>query len=195
MRPLRHPTQAETVAGLVALAALVAIAGFLFALRPKQSEEASLKREIAATQTRLAAARALAGQKPQAIRGSELFQLSQAMPDAPDMPGLLLQLNDLANAAGITLTAISPLAPQQQAGYQVLPIRLVFEGDYYRLTDLLYRMRTLVSVRNGSLETAGRLFSVDAISFSPGATGFPALKAAIDVSAFSYGTASTGAAR
>ena len=195
MRPLRHPTQSETVAGLVALAALVAIAGFLFALRPKQSEEASLKREIAATQTQLAAARAKAGQKPQAIRSTELFQLSQAMPDAPDMPGLLLQLNDLANAAGITLTSISPLSPQQEAGYQAIPIRLVFEGDYYRLTDLLYRMRTLVSVRSGSLETAGRLFSVDTISFGPGAAGFPSVKATIEVSAFSYGTASTGAAR
>ena len=44
-------------------------------------------------------------------------------------------------------------------------------GDFYSLTDLLYRLRTLVAVHNGALDVSGRLFSVGSVGITPSGTG------------------------
>ena len=54
------------------------------------------------------------------------------------------------------------------------PIDLAFEGNYFSLTDFLYRLRRLVEVRHGKLDATGRLFSVGKIDFQPAEGGVPA---------------------
>ena len=50
---------------------------------------------------------------------------------------------------------------------------LTFEGNYYDLTDFLFRLRNLVSVRDGVLEANGRLYTLDALDLAEGGDGFP----------------------
>src|SRR5438132_6714512 len=96
------------------------------------------------------------------------------MPATEDMPDILIELDDVAKSAGIQLQSISPGGPGGGNGFQIVPINVQFNGDYYSVTDLLYRLRTLVSVRHGQLEATGRLFAVKNVTLSPTGTGLSA---------------------
>jgi len=68
------------------------------------------------------------------------------------------------------------------------PIDLVFDGNYYELSDFLFRLRSLVRVKGGQLEATGRLFTVNNLNFVESEHAFPQIKATINVTAFVYGT-------
>src|SRR4029079_15228664 len=71
--------------------------------------------------------------------------------------------------------------------FQQIGIDLVFEGHFYDLSDFLYRLRNLVGVHRGVLDSTGRLFAVNSIAFDEGELQFPQVKATLTVSAYVYG--------
>ena len=73
-----------------------------------------------------------------------------------------------------------------------MPITLAFDGNFYELSDFLFRLRTLVGVRAGELRAAGRLFAVESISFAESSKGFPELGATLSIVAYVYGTDVSG---
>ena len=142
------PVAASVVVGVVALVVLAASL-FLLVL-PQQDKAKSISKEIAATQQQIVQARALAEQKPaQPIRVADLFKLVKAMPDRLDMPGILLQLNQTASDSGIEFDSIAPTDVSAGTGYQIVPIALEFNGNFYDLNDFLFRLRNLVSGKWG----------------------------------------------
>jgi len=116
------------------------------------------------------------------------------MPDTDDMPGIILDLNSVAEATGIKFVSIQPSAPTPKIGYSAIEISLTFEGNYFDLTDFLFRLRNLVTVRDGRLSSAGRLFTLDTLNMQEGKDGFPEINAGLTVSAYVYGTADASAA-
>src|SRR5207253_9424267 len=76
------------------------------------------------------------------------------------------------------------------SGYEAIPITVEFQGNFYELSDFLYRLRNLVDVRHGALDASGRLFAVDTISFAqaPPPPGFPEISASLVIDAFVFGT-------
>jgi Tfp pilus assembly protein PilO len=175
---------------LVAVVLLVVLAiGMFTMVLPQKDTAASLAKEIETTQTQIVQARALAVQKPaQPIRVADMFKLVKAMPDDVDMTGIILQLNQTANDAGIEFDTIAPGMTSILTGYQTIPIGLTFNGNYYSLTDFLFRLRSLVAVRGGALASTGRLFTVNNLSFGAGVGGFPHILATISLTAYVYGT-------
>jgi Tfp pilus assembly protein PilO len=174
-------------------AVVLALGMFLLVL-PQRHEAADLKVEIADTEVQITQARQAAQPKHvQPIHVADLFKLVKAMPDNPDMPGILLQLNQTAHDAGIDFDAITPQAPVVGAVPVQVPISLEFTGNFYDLNDFLFRLRSLVAVRGGALQANGRLFSVDSIEFTQGPDGFPNISAKINVKAYVYGTGTTTA--
>jgi hypothetical protein len=173
---------------LVGALLIVLAAGWFVAIAPKRSEAAKLQDRIDETHAQIVAAQH-GGSQPRApvIRVADLFELSRAMPNRADMPGMLLQLNDVAAETGVTFESITPHDPVSLGSYQKIPIDLVFEGHFYDLSDFLYRLRNLVGVHDGVLDSTGRLFSVDSISFDEGKLQFPQVKAALTVSAYVFG--------
>ena len=159
---------------LVAAGALVVLlGGWVFLLSPKQHTIANLHNQMSAVQEQIAAdlsraATARSGSSAPTIRVADIYTLQMAMPSATDMPDLLLELDQTANAAGVTLQSIQPSAPSTASGtpYTTVPINLTATGNFYSLTDLLYRLRNLVYVRGGALEANGRIFDVNAVSLS-----------------------------
>jgi hypothetical protein len=111
------------------------------------------------------------------------------MPNEVDMAGIVLELSRIAGDTGITFESITPQGVVAAPGYQVLPVSLIFDGNYFELSDFLYRLRSLVRVRTGRLASTGRLFIVDAISFSESEKSFPRIQAALVVNAYVYGDA------
>jgi hypothetical protein len=181
------PVAASAVVGFVVL--LVLALGMYLVVLPQKNTAASLAKDIAATETQIVQARALAEQKPaQPIRVADMFKLVKAMPDDVDMTGIILQLNQTANDAGIEFDTIAPSASEVTGAFQTVPISLTFNGNYYALTDFLFRLRSLVTVRGGALGSTGRLFTVKNISFGAGVGGFPNIAASLSVIAYVYGT-------
>ena len=184
-----------TASILVGVGAAVLLAfGMLLVVLPQRSTAAELDSEVASVEGQISTKRAESLRKPQApIRVADLFKLVQAMPDNADMPGMLLQLNQTARDSGITFDSIAPQPPVATETSVTVPITLEFSGSFYHLTDFVYRLRNLVSVRRGKLESSGRLFSISSIDFSEGPAGFPSISAKLTVSAFVYGTNVPGA--
>jgi Tfp pilus assembly protein PilO len=175
------------VAGLLAVAAL----GYLFVISPKRAETKRIEEQIASIEAQIAANRtaadAAAAPAPEPVDVSELFRLSKAMPDRADMAEVILELNRIARDTGITFQSITPAAASEGAGFQTLPIALAFEGDFYGLSDYLFRLRNLVAVRDGKVQANGRLFNVQSITFGEAEHGFPQVKATLTVNAFVFG--------
>jgi hypothetical protein len=162
--------------------------GYSVLVKPQKAKAVTLQKQITDKQAtldqyRAEAASASANVAPK-IRVADVYRLARAMPATEDMPDILIELDDVARAAGIQLDSISPGPGTGGNGFQVIPISLQFKGDYYSITDLLYRLRTLVSVRHGQLEATGRLFSVTDVSLSPGAKD---LSATVKIATYIYG--------
>jgi hypothetical protein len=182
------------IAGVCIL--LFAGAGYFLVISPKKAEANRLDEEIASTNVELMTARAAsqAQDDTQPIAVADIFRLATAMPSTPDMPGILLELARIADETGIRFKSITPQAAVAVGEYQSVPIDVAFDGSFYALSDFLFRLRTLVSVRRGELHASGRLFSVQSVDFSAGDGGFPSLAAALKLQAFIYGTDASGTA-
>lgn len=186
-KPTRPAIIVLLVVGLIAYLAL----GYLLLISPQRSKGSDLSKQVADTEAQINQYRTLSAQAKAAapIRVADLFRLEKAMPNEVDMAGIVLELSRIAGDTGITFESITPQGVVAAPGYQVLPVTLVFDGNYFELSDFLYRLRSLVRVRTGRLASTGRLFIVDAISFSESEKSFPRIQAALVVNAYVYGDA------
>jgi Tfp pilus assembly protein PilO len=179
--------------GVVALGlAALGFAGHMFVIAPQGVEAAKLHKQIDAQQTLTFKAKASlrSGQHRPTIQVADLFRLARAMPDREDMPGVILTLSQVARSSGITLNSIgpSPLAadPLAAGSYQTQHIALSIDCDFYSLSDFLYRLRSLVAVHHGKLQSDGRLFNVETVALSVAPGGFPQMSATLSIDAYVY---------
>jgi Tfp pilus assembly protein PilO len=176
---------------------LFALVGWLAVVRPQQTKAASLSKEIESVQFQITQNRLLARPRTTqvAVRLADLFRLTKAMPNDSDMPGILLELNRVAGQSGITFESITPQGEVATPTYRMVPIEVVLTGNYYELSDMLYRLRNLVEVHEGELAATGRLFTIDAMHFVESSEKrFPFLEATMTVNAFIYGGAGVAGA-
>jgi Tfp pilus assembly protein PilO len=181
------------VAAIVAGDLLLLVFGWFLLIGPQRSTAASIKRSAAATEAQVAQANAelsasttpVVQPKQPEIKTAYLYKLSKAMPMTTDMPNLLLELNQVVQESGVQLASISPTPPDSTG---TSSIQLSVTGDFYSLTDLLYRLRSLVSVHNDALDVSGRLFSIKSVDLTPTGGGRE-LNANISVNAFTFGAA------
>jgi type II secretory pathway pseudopilin PulG len=172
---------------------VVAAGGWFLLIGPQRSKATGLDHQIADTRSAIDAAQALTleAKKGAKIRVADLYRLTKAMPDQVDMAGILLELNQVASDSGITFEQITPSTTATPiSGYLAVPITVEFQGNFYDLSDFLYRLRNLVDIRQGTLDATGRLFAIDEVDFAeaPPPPGFPQIRAHLVIDAFVYGT-------
>lgn len=175
---------------LAAALVIVALAGWFALVGPKRAQSAALDEEIADYETKVMLAskpKEADGPPPVEIRVADLFRLAKAMPDREDMPGVILELNAVATSTGIKFLSIAPGPPVSRENHFSVPVTLTFEGNYYDLTDFLFRLRNLVSVRDGVLDATGRLYTLDSLEFTEAEAGFPQIQATLILSAYTFG--------
>jgi type IV pilus assembly protein PilO len=180
------PLSAVLAIGLV----IVLASAYMLLVRPQGAKGGELDVELAALQDQLVAARTPAAPATPAgpeIKIADLFRLSKALPEKDDMPGIILELNAIASASGVTFLAIQPQAPLAGASFYALPIMLTFDGNYYDLSDFLYRLRNLVTVKDGTLDADGRLYTLDALDLHESVKGFPQIEALLTITAYAFG--------
>ena len=189
MKLKRPLPKGAVLGGIVGAGLLVLLVGWFGLVSPQSHKAASLAKQTSAVQQEIAtnlaqiAAQKTASAVPAApqIRVADVYKLAKAMPSNVDMPDILLELDQVAKDAGVQLQAISPGAPDPTGK---IALTLSVDGDFFTVTDLLYRLRNFVSVRNGALEASGRLFDVDNLSISP--SGGSKISASIALHTYEY---------
>lgn len=153
------------IALALGLVVVVVLCWFLL-LSPLRESIAETNRAVSVEQTRLAAAQAkLAQAESTRIEGKKnralMLQLSKMVPQSPEVPSLLLQIQDLADQAGIDFIAITPGDPSSADGFEIVPLQLEFVGTYFDLSDFIYRTEQMVA-------GPGRLLAVKSIQLDLG---------------------------
>jgi hypothetical protein len=189
------------VVALGVLAALIAAAGFVLAVEPQRSKAASVQHQIAAAEVQLTSLHA-GGPHGPSIRAAQLYQLAQAMPDEPDLPGVLLDLGRQADTSRVALVGITPLTTATLSdGSTAIPLTVTVNGSWAGITAFLRAMRDQVQVHGKRLSVTGRIFDVDKVQIqsgqtggTPGAPNAGQIQAILTMNAFAYGAPGSGAA-
>jgi Tfp pilus assembly protein PilO len=180
----------KAVAGLaVALAGLMIVGGWFLLVSPQRDEATELDQQITAVEKQVVQRKAeLANPKRQVrVRQSDVYRLRRAMPDAADVPGVMLELNRLAEKTKVEFQSIAPQGEVQLNGFSVSPVELVLSGRFVNVSRFLRELRTLVTVKNSKLDARGRVYSVDSVQFIESQDGFPDVEATLRVNAFKHG--------
>jgi type IV pilus assembly protein PilO len=188
----RKPLDQKVAIALVVIGTLVVGAiGYFVLVHPQGAKLKHLKADQQAAQAKLDAyhQKVLAARSAPKIQIADVYRLAKAMPTSADMPDVVLELSQLARDTGIRFDSISPQPAVAVGSYTVLPISVTFNGTFYDLADLLYRLRSLVDVHAGELDATGRLFSVDTLSFGESPLKFPRIQATLLIDAYVYGGA------
>jgi hypothetical protein len=186
-KQLPLPAMIAIIVGSVLLFGFV---GWFLLVRPQGAKLDDLKRQTVDAQQKIDAynQQVAAARSAPKIEVADVYRLAKAMPDRTDMPDLVLELSQLARDTGIRFDSIAPQPTVSLGAYQVIPISVTFNGNFYNLADFLYRLRSLVSVHAGRLDATGRLFSVDTLTFNESPLKFPQIQASLVIDAFVYGT-------
>ena len=76
----------------------------------------------------------------------QLLELSKRVPTQPQIPTLVVQVEEIANASGVSQLTVNPeppTAPGSGGDYQVVPVTMLFNGTYDQMQDFLFRTRNL----------------------------------------------------
>jgi type IV pilus assembly protein PilO len=76
----------------------------------------------------------------------QLLELSKRIPTQPQIPTFVVQVQEIADASGVTQLSVEPgdaAAPAGGGDYQVIPVTMQFNGTYDEMQDFLLRMRNL----------------------------------------------------
>jgi Tfp pilus assembly protein PilO len=151
---------------------------------------------------------------------STLALLGKAVPADDGVPSLLYQVEGAARKAGVKFatvnvgegaSAAAPAAPgaagsgaaadptpgtaEGPEGLRALPLKITFEGRFFRLEKFLSQVHRFARVDGERVDIKGRLLTIEGVSLAPSADGLPGLKAEIMAKAYvAPDAAKTGAA-
>lgn len=89
----------------------------------------------------------------------QILELSKRIPEQAEIPTLVVQIEEVAQAADVTQLTIEPGDPQAPLGggdFSRIPITMSFEGTYEQLQDFLLRVRNLA-----------RLVTINEVNYEP----------------------------
>jgi Tfp pilus assembly protein PilO len=71
------------------------------------------------------------------------LRLANLVPDGPDLPSLIVELQDAAFASGVQIVSIAPSPPTSYAKYYSIPITMQVIGSWADSVDFLERIMKL----------------------------------------------------
>jgi Tfp pilus assembly protein PilO len=152
-----------SAAGIVVVGLVV----FFLLLNPMRSDISALKSQIAEENQKIAIAeqqlKVAEDTRSQGRRNqARLLELAKMMPSSPELPSLILQIQDMADKAGISWIQVSPSDARSLEGlaYSTVPLSCNFSGGFYDVSDFIYRIEQMVA-------GPGRLLTVKDVSLTP----------------------------
>ncbi len=138
------------ILGLLIIVLLVAgyyfllLSPLLNRLDERVQERSDKEAQLANLQQEVAQLEAVRRNAPETER--QLLELSKRIPAQPEIPTLVVQIEEIAGASGVTQLSLEPGTPGPPPGggdFSVVPITMSFEGTYEQLQDFLLRTRNL----------------------------------------------------
>jgi Tfp pilus assembly protein PilO len=130
---------------------VVVVAAILLLIVPQISRLSSLGAEIEQANADYEAASLLLERRQEAkaraaATETELLRLSNEVPEAPELPALIIDLQNTANASGLDFVRIEPGDPEsaEEEVWTTIPVDMVLEGSWADYVDYLQRIRRLV---------------------------------------------------
>jgi Tfp pilus assembly protein PilO len=178
--------QTILIGSFVLLALVICAVGYFALIAPERSKAGQLSGQITTAQTELNVAEG-AKARPIPFRASDLFRLAKAMPSITDMPGIVIELRNLAAQSSIQLTSLRPAPAVPLAlGYSALPLAVTMTGSYTAVSKFMGLLRKDVRLVGASpLKVGGRLFGADGIQLQVATKG-DLLTATLALDAFVY---------
>lgn len=172
---------------------VVAAAYYFLVLSPLRTSIKDTEASIATEQQTLSANKIKLAQMQQtreeaAKNQATLMELSKMLPEATELPSLLLQIQDLATESGIDFMTISPAAPQAAGSIEIVSLGVSIKGSFFDINDFLYRAEQMVA-------GPGRLLAVKSVSFALGGDVYaasPDLTSQVTLYAFRRSTTAPG---
>jgi len=131
-------------------AAVFVVALFAILVVPQFGKLADNRAQISDAETRAQAASSLLDQRRQtkdtaSVTDATLTQLNNAIPENPELPSLIIELQDVAYASGLSLRAVIPGDPVAVEGeeFVALPMDLETWGTWADSVDYLQELRKL----------------------------------------------------
>ncbi len=149
MNKLSAQTQMIIAGALIVLIAVVAI---FFGILPEFDKAAQATARIEELKAETSTAQSLVarrqGAKAQAAETEvELIRVANQVPEAPELPSIIINLQDTANQCGLVFAQITPQAPTavvgldgQPAGYSVIPIDVKVEGQWADMIEYVSKL-------------------------------------------------------
>jgi len=143
----------------IAVLVLVTVAVVFFMILPLFQEASTLSVTTETENGNLAAAQALLARRQSAKAQSaanevELMRIANEVPDSPQLPSVIIEMQDIANASGVELRSLTPgdLVDGKTATegalpeYSIAPVTLGLRcelGDWAALIDCFRRIQSL----------------------------------------------------
>lgn len=134
----------------IVLVAVVAAAALFLLIVPKITKMAKLDSDIASAADDIDSARSLLNQRQEVKANSpqteaQLLALANQLPENPEIPGLIIELQDTVNASGMEFVSIEPAEPELGAteGYTAISAEMIVVGRWQDCVDLLQRLRRI----------------------------------------------------
>jgi len=193
---------------LIGIAIIVAIALALVAvlivpqfgvLADQDAQLAKAQQDVTSAQATLAQRQSAKNQAAQTQ--AELMTLQNQVPESPELPTLIIELQDVAADAGLAWVKVEPKEPVNRDGYAAVPIGVSLEGtwpdtvDYVRRLSRLDRQVRIVSVGIKPLSDPNQQQASEEGGTSTGASTNPSsgpvpLASAIQIEAYVMGSMS-----
>lgn len=150
----RLSAQNQLIIGVVLILAVTAAAIFL-AILPQFDRAKRIDGEIAQVESDIQAQRAVVARRMSAKQQAadaqvEMLRIANQVPEAPELPTVIVNLQDAANAAGLTFAQIQPGEPApaadqtgKQLGYTKIPITVIVQGAWADQIEYLRRIAKL----------------------------------------------------
>jgi Tfp pilus assembly protein PilO len=138
----------EQIIATVAIVVIVIVAIGAFAVFPQFQQLGALDAKITQARTDVESAKGLLAVRVQsknraAETDAKWLRLANLVPDGPDLPSLIVELQDAAFASGVQLTAVTPSPPTSGATYYTIPMSLQVIGTWADTVDYLQRIMKL----------------------------------------------------
>ncbi len=145
---MKLSSQQKLIATALGIAVIVVLGVFLLVL-PQATKLGDLDKQIRQAEQDVESARALLEQRQDikahsAETEARLLKLANEIPESPELPSFIIELQDVVNESGLEFAELTPNTPvSDPAGFEAGSMELVVQGRWPDTVDLLQRLRRL----------------------------------------------------
>ena len=144
---MRISPQVEMIIAIVIIA-LIALGMVFLLIVPQFGALAEQDQQLSKANQDIQSAQNLLAQRQSAkVRAAqtqtELMKLENQIPDDPQLPALIIELQNAANEAGLDFIKITPDTVTNADGYNTVPISVVLQGRWADCADYVQRLQKL----------------------------------------------------